>query len=398
MFTARQTDQLAHGVSRLGSEKAFEVLGLARALEAEGRSIVHLEIGEPDFDTPAHIKRAGIDAIENNYTHYAPVPGIPELRDAIASHAGRLRGVAPFARENVVVGPGGKMVIWNTLSALIDPGDEVVLTDPGYPAYASALSYLQAKTVLVPLLESRNFALDLAVLASKVSARTKLVILNTPQNPTGGVLAKSDLEAVAELAQRHDFLVMVDEIYCRHLYTGAPLVSIVALPEMRERTIVIDGFSKAYAMTGWRLGYGVMPEWLAHAVTLFNNNTFSCVSTFVQMAGVAALTGPDEPIVEMAETFRKRRDVLIAGLRAIPNVTCTMPNGAFYAFPNISGITRDDQRLARYLLEDAGVAVLGGSSFGDAGAGFLRLSYASSIEQLELGLARMREALPKYRD
>jgi aspartate/methionine/tyrosine aminotransferase len=290
------------------------------------------------------------------------------------------------------------MVIWNTLSALIDPGDEVVLTDPGYPAYASALSYLQAKTVLVPLLESRNFALDLAVLASKVSARTKLVILNTPQNPTGGVLSKSDLEAVAELAQRHDFLVMVDEIYCRHLYTGAPLVSIVALPEMRERTIVIDGFSKAYAMTGWRLGYGVMPEWLAHAVTLFNNNTFSCVSTFVQMAGVAALTGPDEPIVEMAETFRKRRDVLIAGLRAIPNVTCTMPNGAFYAFPNISGITRDDQRLARYLLEDAGVAVLGGSSFGDAGAGFLRLSYASSIEQLELGLARMREALPKYRD
>jgi aspartate aminotransferase len=398
MFTAPETNQLSRGVSRLGSEKAFEVLGLARALEAEGRSIVHLEIGEPDFDTPAHIKRAGIEAIEKNYTHYAPVPGIPELRDEIARYAAHLRGIPPFARENVVIGPGGKMVIWNTLSALIDPGDEVVLTDPGYPAYSSALSYLQAKTVLVPLLESHGFALDLEVLAAKVSARTKLVILNTPQNPTGGVLSTGDLQAVAELAQRHDFMVLVDEIYCRHLYTGAPLVSIVALPGMRERTIVVDGFSKAYAMTGWRLGYGVMPEWLAHAAALFNNNTFSCVSTFVQIAGIAALTGPDEPIVEMARTFRERRDVLIAGLNSLPNVSCTMPHGAFYAFPNVSRITRDDQQLARYLLEDAGVAVLGGSSFGGAGAGFLRLSYASSIEQLELGLERMRDALPKYRE
>ncbi len=398
MFTARPTDQLSRGYSRLGSEKAFEVLGLARALEAEGRSIVHLEIGEPDFDTPDHIKRAGIAAIERNYTHYAPVPGIPELRDEIARHAARERGVAPFARDNVVVGPGCKMVIWNVLSALIDPGDEVVLTDPGYPAYASALSYLQAKMVLVPLLESRNFEFDLDVLGARVTARTKLIILNTPQNPTGGVLSKGDLQAVAELAQRHDCMVLVDEIYHRHLYTGEPFVSIAALPGMRERTILIDGFSKAYAMTGWRLGYGVMPEWLAHAATLFNNNTFSCVSTFVQIAGIEALTGPDEPIAAMAETLRMRRDVLIAGLNTLPGVSCTMPYGAFYAFPNISRITKDDQQLARYLLEDAGVAVLGGSSFGNAGAGYLRLSYASSIENIEVALERMRKALPKYRD
>jgi len=398
MFTARPTEQLSRGLSRLGSEKAFEVLGLARALEAEGRSIVHLEIGEPDFDTPEHVKRAGIAAIENNQTHYAPVPGIPELRDEIARHAARERGVEPFKRENVVVGPGCKMVIWNALSSLIDPGDEVVLTDPGYPAYSSALSYLQAKMSLVPLLESRNFALDLDVLASRINARTKLVILNTPQNPTGGVLAKSDLQAVADLAQRHDCLVLVDEIYHRHLYTDEPFVSIVALPGMRDRTILIDGFSKAYAMTGWRVGYGVMPEWLTHAVTLFNNNTFSCISTFAQIAAVAALTGPDEPIVEMAETFRKRRDVLIAGLNAIPGVSCTVPSGAFYAFPNVSRVAKDDQRLARYLLEEAGVAVLGGSSFGHAGAGHLRLSYASSIEIVEIALERMRAAIPKYRD
>ena len=398
MFTARPTDQLSRGYSRLGSEKAFEVLGMARALEAEGRSIVHLEIGEPDFDTPVHIKRAGIAAIEHNHTHYAPVPGIPELRDEIARHAAEERGVAPYARHNVVVGPGCKMVIWNVLSALIDPGDEVVLTDPGYPAYASALSYLQAKMVLVPLLESRNFEFDLDVLRKRVTSKTKLIILNTPQNPTGGVLFKDDLQAVADLAQRHDCMVLVDEIYHRHLYTNEPYVSIAALPGMRERTILIDGFSKAYSMTGWRLGYGVMPEWLAHATTLFNNNTFSCVSTFVQMAGIAALTGPDEPIAEMAATLHKRRDALVAGLNSLPGVSCTMPNGAFYAFPNISRITKDDQRLALYLLEDAGVAVLGGSSFGEAGAGFLRLSYASSIEHIETALDRMRVALPKYRD
>lgn len=398
MFTARQTDRLSHGLARLGSEKAFEVLGLARALEAQGRSIVHLEIGEPDFDTPEHIKRAGIAAIERNATHYAPVPGLPELRDEIARYAARTRGIADFSRENVVVGPGCKMVIWNVLSSLIDPGDEVVLTDPGYPAYASALSYLQAKMVLVPLLEARNFALDLDVLSARVNARTKIIILNTPQNPTGGVLSRGDLQAVAELAVRHDCLVMVDEIYHRHLYAEEPFVSIVALPGMRERTVLIDGFSKAYAMTGWRLGYGVMPEWLARAATMFNNNTFSCVSTFVQIAGIAALTGPDQPIVEMAQTFRKRRDVLIAGLNALPGVTCTMPNGAFYAFPNVSQIARDDQRLARYLLEEAGVAVLGGSSFGAAGAGYLRLSYASSIETIEIALERMRAALPAYRD
>jgi aspartate/methionine/tyrosine aminotransferase len=397
MFATRQADLLSQGFSRLGTEKAFEVLGLARALEAQGRSIVHLEIGEPDFDTPDHIKRAGIEAIERNYTHYAPVPGIPELRDEVAQYAAKLRGVPPWTRENVVIGPGCKMVIWNVLSALVDPGDEVVLTDPGYPAYASVLSYLQAKTVLVPLLESQNYSLDLDVLARRVTDRTKIIVLNTPQNPTGGVLTKRDLQEVAKLAQHHDCLVLVDEIYCRHYHAEEPFVSMVTLPGMRERTILIDGFSKAFAMTGWRLGYGVMPEWLAHATTLFNNNTFSCVSTFVQHAGIAALRGSEESIVHMAQTFRRRRDVIIDGLNALPGVSCMIPDGAFYAFPNITEITNDDQHLARWLLEEAGVAVLGGSSFGDGGAGHLRLSYASSIETINVALERMRDALPTYK-
>jgi len=396
-LSAYHAGLLCDAVSRLGSEAAFEVLARARELEASGRTIVHLEIGEPDFDTPEHIKRAGIEAIEQNYTHYTPSAGTPELRDAIADFAARLRGVAPWKRENVVVGPGAKPIIWNTLSALLDPGDEMIAADPGYPAYASCASYLQANLVPVALLESRDWRLDLDELAAKVNNRTKVVVLNSPQNPTGGVLGLEDLQVVADLAHKWGFIVIADEIYCRTLY-GEGFVSIAQLDGMRERSVIIDGFSKAYAMTGWRLGYALMPDELARTVALFNNNTFSCVATFVQRAGLAALSGPDEPVVAMVQTFRERRDAIISGLNALPGVTCKTPLGAFYAFPNFTQITYDDKKLATFLLEEAGVACLGGTCFGDAGRGYLRFSYANSIDNIKMALERIREAIPRYKD
>lgn len=394
---AHPVDRLSSALARLGSESAFEVLARARVLEAQGRSIVHMQIGEPDFATPAHIKRAGIEAIEANYSHYTPSAGIPELRDAIARYAAKLRGIAEFKREEVVVSPGAKPIIWNTLSALLDPGDEIVYTEPSYPAYASAAGYLRAKAIPVSLLESKNFRLDLNHLASVVNDKTKVLCINSPHNPTGGVLTRDDLQAIADLAHKHDFLVISDEIYCRNLY-DAEFLSIATLPGMRERTIIVDGFSKAYAMTGWRLGYAIMPEKIARAVTLFNNNTFSCVATFVQRAGIAALEGPDQPVLDMVKAFRVRRDLLIAGLNALPGVSCVTPEGAFYAFPNVSKVTSDDKKLAAFLLEEAGVACLGGSCFGAAGTGYLRFSYATSEEAIQLALERMRDALAKYHD
>lgn len=392
---AQHAEFLCTAVSRLGSESAFEVLARARQLEALGRHVVHMEIGEPDFDTPAHIKAAGIAAIESNCTHYAPSAGIPELRDAIAEYAGRFRGIAPFSRENVVVSPGAKPVIWNTLAALLDPGDELIYADPAYPAYASAANYLGAKAVAVPLREAKHWRLDLDELAAKITPRTKIVVITSPHNPTGGVLTRDDLQTIADLSERHGFLVMADEIYSRNIY-GPAFVSIAQCAGMRERTIIIDGFSKAYAMTGWRLGYAVLPAALARTVALFANNTYSCVAPFVQLAGVAALSGSDDAVLAMNETFRARRDVLVAGLNTIENVSCTLPEGAFYAFPNVSRITTDDKRLATFLLEEAGIACLGGSCFGAAGAGYLRFSYAASIAHIELMLARLREFLPKF--
>jgi aspartate aminotransferase len=392
---AHHAEFLSEAIGRLGSESAFEVLARARQLEAQGRHVVHMEIGEPDFDTPAHIKAAGIAAIERNATHYAPSAGIAELRDAIAEYAARFRGIAPYSRDNVVVAPGAKPAIWNTLSALLDPGDELIYADPAYPAYASTASYLGATPIAVPLREAKNWRLDLDELAARISPRTKIVVITSPHNPTGGVLTRDDLQTVADLSHRYGFLVLADEIYSRNVY-GPVFASITQCAGMQERTIVIDGFSKAYAMTGWRLGYAILPPSLAQMVTLFANNTYSCVSPFVQAAGIAALTGPDADVVAMNETFRSRRDVLIAGLNAIPNVSCTTPDGAFYAFPNITAITADDRALAQFLLEEAGVACLGGSCFGSAGAGYLRFSYAASIATIELMLARLREYLPKF--
>lgn len=394
---AASADRICDAISRLGSESAFEVLARARALEATGRKVVHMEIGEPDFDTPEHIKEAGIRAIRDNYSHYTPSAGIPELRECIAEYASNFRKMpGAFTAANVVVAPGAKPIIWNTLSALLNPGDELIYADPAYPAYASTASYLQAKVTPIPLLESKNFRLDLDELESKVSNNTKVVVINTPHNPTGGVLLRSDLERIAELAHKHDFLVMSDEIYSRNFYEGE-FLSISELPGMKERTIIVDGFSKAYAMTGWRLGYAILPEDLAPVVTLFNNNTFSCVATFVQMAGIAALTGPNEPVERMNTIFRERRDRLVGGLNKIPNVSCIVPEGAFYAFPNISKITKDDKALAKFMLEEGGVACLGGSAFGKAGTGYLRFSYAASLDDIDLALERLAEHLPLYK-
>jgi aspartate/methionine/tyrosine aminotransferase len=393
---AHHADFLCAAVSRLGSESAFQVLARAKAIEATGRRVVHMEIGEPDFDTPDHIKEAGIAAIRDNYSHYTPSAGIPELRDTIAAHASSFRGLSePFTRENVVVGAGAKPIIWNLLSAQLDPGDELIYADPAYPAYASAAGYLEAKAVPVHLLEARNWRLDLDELAAKITPKTKAVVINSPHNPTGGVLTRDDLEVIAELAQRHRFLVIADEIYSRNIY-GPSFVSITQIEGMRDRTIIVDGFSKAYAMTGWRLGYCIAPKAIAETVTLFNNNTFSCVATFVQRAGIAALTGDDGPVQQMNATFRERRDAIVSGLNAIPGVSCTIPEGAFYAFPNVSKITSDDKHLAQWLLDNAGVACLGGSSFGAAGKGYLRFSYAASLDDIGWALDQLREALPRY--
>jgi aspartate aminotransferase len=391
-------DRLAAAVARLGSENAFEILARARELEATGRRVVHMEIGEPDFDTPAEIKKAAVDALYDNHTHYTPSGGLLSLRETIAEHASRFRRVTPeWTRANVVVSPGAKPVIWNTLSALLNPGDEFVYFDPAYPAYASCASYLEAKVHAIPLLESRNWRMDLDEFARRVSEKTKVVVINSPHNPTGGVLTKSDLETIAELAQRYDFLVLADEIYSRNFYLDSEYLSISSLPGMRDRTIVVDGFSKAYAMTGWRLGYAIMPESLAKTVTLFNNNTFSCVATFVQMAGIAALTGPDEPVLRMNEIFRQRRDRLVNGLNNISGVSCLLPEGAFYAFPNVSAITQDDRALSKFLLEEGGVACGGGSSFGAAGKGYLRFSYAASLDDIDWALQSIAKTIPKFK-
>ncbi|MBV8154765.1 MAG: pyridoxal phosphate-dependent aminotransferase [Candidatus Eremiobacteraeota bacterium] len=391
-------DRIAAAVARLGSENAFEVLARARQLEAEGRRVVHMEIGEPDFDTPEHIKKAAVEALYDNHTHYTPSSGIPSLRETIAAYASRFRRITPaYTLDNVVISPGAKPIIWNVLSAILDPGDDFVYFDPAYPAYASCASYQQANVHAIPLLESRNWRMDLDELERRVSDKTKAVVINSPHNPTGGVLTKGDLERIASLAERHDFLVIADEIYSRNFYLDVPYVSIAALPGMRERTIIVDGFSKAYAMTGWRLGYAIMPERLAKTVTLFNNNTFSCVATFVQMAGIAALTGDDTPVQRMNDIFRQRRDRLVNGLNDIPGVSCTLPEGAFYAFPNVSEITHDDRALAKFLLEEGGVACGGGSSFGAAGKGYLRFSYAASLEDIDWALESIAKTIPKFK-
>ncbi len=387
--------QLAERMSRLGTESAFDVLMRARALEAQGRDIVHLEIGEPDFDTPEHVVQAGIDALQRGDTHYTPAAGTPALRQAIAGYVGQTRGV-PVVPEQVVVTPGGKPVMFFVIMALAGPGDEVICPDPGFPIYASAVAFAGATPVPLTLREDDGFAVDPDALRALVNERTKLIILNSPHNPTGGVIPSAALDEIARLAVERGVPVLSDEIYSRMVYDGA-FESITSRPGMAEQTVILDGFSKTYAMTGWRLGYGVMPAALAEQVTRLAVNTHSCVPGFTQVAGVAALTGSQAAVDAMVAEFRQRRDVVVAGLNAIPGVSCQVPAGAFYAFPNVSRLG-DSAAIADRLLDEGGVAVLDGGAFGAAGRGYLRLSYASSLDRLETALTRMRQVLaPEYR-
>jgi aspartate/methionine/tyrosine aminotransferase len=324
------------------------------------------------------------------------VPGLAELREAVALDAARFRSLKQsYAVENVVIGPGAKPLLWNLFAVLLDPGDEVVFADPAYPAYHAAASYLGARAVTFRLDEARDWRPDLDELAAAITPRTRAIVLNSPHNPTGGVMTPDDLAAVADVALRHDLLVVSDEIYSRNVY-GAPFASIAQVPGMQDRTVLIDGFSKAYAMTGWRLGYCIAPAPIARALTLFANNTYQCVATFTQKAGIAALAAGDRAIVAMGERLERRRDLIVGGLNALPGVRCALPGGAFYAFPNVAAIEPDDAALARYLLEEAGVATLGGSSFGTAGDGHLRISYATSSAELRQALARMQGALAAH--
>jgi aspartate aminotransferase len=384
--------KFARRMSRLGTETAFEVLARARALEAQGRDIVHLEIGEPDFDTPANVVEAGRSALAAGATHYTPAPGIPELRAAIARDASSRRGVT-FDPADVVVTPGGKPIMYFAILALVDTGDEVIYPNPGFPIYESMIDFAGGRPVPIQIQEERDFSLDVERLCALIGPRTRMVILNSPHNPTGGVLTRADLEAIAEACRPHpDLIVLADEIYSRMIYEGEH-TSIAALPGMRERTIVLDGFSKTYAMTGWRLGYGLFPHELAPAIARLMTNSNSCTATFTQLAGVEALTGPQDAPAAMVEEFRRRRDLIVAGLNSIRGVTCRVPHGAFYVFPNITGTGLSSRAVADLLLEEAGVAVLSGTAFGAYGEGYVRLSYANSTANIQKALERMKATL-----
>jgi aspartate/methionine/tyrosine aminotransferase len=391
--SATTTPGLAESLERLGTETAFSVLARARELEREGRDVVHLEIGEPDFDTPPHVVEAAYDAMRAGQTHYCPSAGILEFREAIAEHLTRTRGVA-VRPENVLVANGAKPFLFFTILAVANPGDEVIYPDPGFPIYESAIRWIGATPVPLPLVEERDFSFAVADLAERLSPRTKLVILNSPQNPTGGVVPAEDLVEAARLISGTGAWVLSDEVYWRILYEGE-FASIASLPGMLERTILLDGLSKTYAMTGWRCGFAAVPDPLVEPLVRFFVNSTSCVPPFVQLAGVAALTGPHQAVDDMVAEFRRRRDVVVAGLNSLPGVSSRTPKGAFYVFPNVSGVPIAADALAARLLEEAGVAVLAGSAFGRVGEPNLRLSYANSVENLELALDRMRVFLER---
>jgi aspartate/methionine/tyrosine aminotransferase len=382
---------LADSLARLGTETAFSVLARARELERQGREIIHLEIGEPDFDTPVHVRDAAAAALAAGETHYCPSAGIPELREEAARFLARTRGVH-VDPANVLVGTGAKPFLFFGILATCNPGDEVVYPDPGFPIYESAIRWAGATPVPLPLLEERDFAFDLADLESRLSPRTKLVILNSPQNPTGGALSREQTTAAATLLADSGAWVLSDEVYSQMVYDGA-FASVASYPGMLERTILLDGLSKTYAMTGWRCGFAAVPEPLVDPLVRFFVNSTSCVPPFVQLAGVAALSGPQDEPRAMVEEFRARRELVVAGLNELPGVSCRMPRGAFYAFPNVSGVPLDADELADRLLQEAGVAVLAGSAFGDHGRDNLRISYANSRENLALALERIGDFL-----
>ena len=371
-------------MDRLGTESAFDVLAKAKALERSGRQIVHLEIGEPDFDTPAHIVAAAREALDKGYTHYVPAPGIPELRTAVADFLERT-GRMSTTPDRVVITPGAKPIMFFTILALCEEGDEVLYPDPGFPMYASITAFAGAKPVPVPLREENGFAVDPDELASLVTDRTKLLILNSPHNPCGSVSSAAQLEAVARTAMEHDLVVLSDEVYWALTYDGTHH-SVLDVDGMAERTVLLDGWSKTFAMTGWRLGFGVLPPALVEPVTRLVINSVSCTSAFSQHAAIAALEGPWDDVERMAAAFRERRDVIVSGLGAIPGVSCVEPGGAFYAFPNVRELGMSAAALSGRMLENAGVACLPGTAFGVYGEGYLRFSYANSVENIRTAL------------
>ena len=376
----------AKSMESLGTERAFEVLARAKALEAEGRSVIHLEIGEPDFPTPSNIVEAGIRALRDGYHHYCPSAGLPVLREACAKHLSRSRGVEIDAGR-VLVSPGAKWFLFFGVAAICDPGDEVIYPSPGYPIYESAIRWMGATPVPIPITEDRAFAFTPEDLAARLTPRTRLVILNTPANPTGGAFDRDLNEGIARVLAEHDCFILSDEVYSELLYEGQH--DSIAAHGLLDRTIVLDGFSKTYAMCGWRLGYAAVPQILVEPLTRFLINTAACTAPAVQMAGVEALTGPRDEVDAMTAEFARRREFLVQGLNRLPGISCIKPRGAFYAFPNVTGTGLDERELANRMLDEAGVAVLAGSDFGEHGAGYLRLSYANSVENLEAALAAM---------
>ena len=381
--------RLAERMSRLGTETAFEVLNKARALERQGKEIIHLEIGEPDFDTPKNIVDAGVQALRQGWTHYGPSAGLPELRHAIAEEVGRTRGVKISDDEGVVV-PGGKPIIFFVMLALADEGDEVIYPNPGFPIYESMIQYVGAQAVPIRLREEKDFGFDIDELAGLITDRTRLIILNSPHNPTGGVLPKQDVRDIAEAIGERNIMVLSDEIYSRLIFDGEHY-SIMSVPGFKERTILLDGFSKTYAMTGWRMGYGVMRADLATHITRLMTNSNSCTASFTQIAGIEAIRGDQASVERMRQEFQARRDVFVAGLNRIKGFSCRMPKGAFYVFPNITKTGWKSKKLADALLEQAGVACLSGTAFGDFGEGYLRFSVANSLENLNKALASIEQ-------
>jgi aspartate aminotransferase len=386
----------AERTEHLRPEGAYQVLARAQALEAEGREIIHFEIGQPDFDTFANISQAGRQAIADGKTRYTPPSGIPALREAIAEVAGKQRGVH-FLPEQVVVAAGTKPNMFGSTLALVRPGDEVLYPDPGFPTYKAMVEVAGGIAIPVPLEEESGFSFDLDSFDRIISDRTRLIILNSPSNPTGGVIPRADLEHIAEAAQRYDCWVMSDEIYMRIVYDGQQASSIVSIPGMAERTIIVDGFSKTYAMTGWRLGYGIMPVDLARRMDLLLTHSVGCPAHFTQIAALEALRGPQDRVAEVLKEYEARRDLLVGGLNSIPGITCQKPQGAFYVFPNVKSFGMKSSDLADYLLEEAGIAVLPGTSFGDFGEGYLRLSYSTSQETIKAGLDCLRSALSRLK-
>lgn len=384
---------LARSMGRLGTETAFEVLVKAKALEAQGRDIVHLEIGEPDFDTPSNISEAAIKALREGWTHYGPAAGLPELRKAIAEYVSKTRKIDVIPDE-VVVTPGGKPIIFFPILALIEEGDEVIYPNPGFPIYESMIHFAGGKAVPLHISEEKNFTIDVNELKSKINSKTKLIIINSPANPTGGVFTQKDVQDIADIVKNYNCYIMSDEIYSRIMY-GYEHYSISSLPGMKERTIILDGFSKTYAMTGWRAGYGVMPKELAAVVAKLMTNSNSCTNSFVQRACIEALQGSQSEVDKMVAEFQKRRDFIVDGLNKIKGFSCKKPLGAFYVFPNIKQTGMDSKKLADYLLNEAGVAALSGTAFGEYGQGYLRFSYANSIENIAKALEKINSAVQK---